>query len=99
MGPLTTTILANEDVELNREVTPVDAIARITGKNSGWAPAMTALTATCFTVKDQSGKAPGAALNLPTISSGRWLVPLSIASTFSWVGRMMGMKSVIPLSV
>ena len=35
---------------------------------------------------------------MPTTSSGLWLVPLSMASTFSRVGMMMGMVSVIPLS-
>ena len=77
---------------------PWQEIARITGKYSGLAPAMTALMATCLTVNDHEGCAPWAALNLPMTSSGLWLVPFSIASTFSSVGRMMGMKSVRLLS-
>ena len=50
MGPFTTTILAKEEVELNIDVTPLDAIARMTGKYSGFAPAITAFTATISTV-------------------------------------------------
>ena len=50
MGPFTTTILAKEVVEVKSEVTPVDAMAKITGKYSGFAPAMTALIATFSTV-------------------------------------------------
>jgi hypothetical protein len=53
MGPFTTTILAAEDVELRSEVAPVDAMARITGKYSGLAPAITALTATISTLYSQ----------------------------------------------
>jgi len=49
-GPLTTAILAKEEVELKREVTPLDAKARIVGKYSGLAPAITAFTATISTV-------------------------------------------------
>ena len=50
MGPFTTTILANDVVEVKMEGTPVDASARMTGKCSGLAPAITALTATFSTV-------------------------------------------------
>jgi len=49
-GPFTTTILAKDDVELNIDVSPLDAIARIVAKYSGFAPAMTAFTATISTV-------------------------------------------------
>ena len=61
------------------------------GRCSGLAPAITALMATCLTVNVHEGCAPWAALNFPITSSGLWLVPFSIASTFSSVGRMMGM--------
>ena len=50
MGPFTTTILAKDEVELNIDVTPLDANARIAGKYSGFAPAITAFTATISTV-------------------------------------------------
>ena len=49
MGPLTTTMRANDVVEVYREGTPVEARARITGRCSGRAPAITALTATLST--------------------------------------------------
>ena len=91
MGPFSITMRVNDDVELNSDGWPVAEIARITGKYSGLAPAITALMATCLTVNVHEGCAPWAALNLPITSSGLWLVPFSIASTFSSVGRMMGM--------
>jgi hypothetical protein len=49
-GPFTTTILAKDEVELNIDVTPLDASARMAGKYSGLAPAITAFTATISTV-------------------------------------------------
>ena len=52
-GPLTTTMAAAELVVLPRALRRVAAIARITGKYSGRAPAMTALTATFSTVYSQ----------------------------------------------
>src|SRR5262245_2957058 len=54
IGPLTSAGVANDVVELERAVWPVDAMARITGRYSGRAPAMTALTATFSTVYSQS---------------------------------------------
>ena len=53
IGPLTTTMAAIELDVLPRAVTPVAASARITGKYSGRAPAITALTATFSTVYSQ----------------------------------------------
>ena len=50
MGPFTTAILAKEVVELGKEGSPLAAIAKITGRCSGPAPAMTAFTATFSTV-------------------------------------------------
>ena len=44
---------------------------------------MTALMATWRTVNDHSGYDPRAGHIFPTTSSGWWLVPFSIASTFS----------------
>ena len=50
------TMLAIELVEDPRALAPVEAIARITGKYSGRAPAITALTATCSTVHSQTSR-------------------------------------------
>src|ERR1044072_7442905 len=50
IGPLTTAIAAIDDVLLIRAENPLEASARITGRYSGLAPAMTALTATFSTV-------------------------------------------------
>src|SRR5436189_5675559 len=50
IGPLTTAIAAMEDVVLPRALAPVAASARITGRYSGRAPAITAFTATFSTV-------------------------------------------------
>ncbi len=89
IGPFTTEIAANEVVLLDRAVIPLEAIARITGRYSGRAPAMTALTAIFSTSNSQnSRKAVGRIL--PTILSAAWLVPFSIRSTRSSVGRMIG---------
>jgi hypothetical protein len=95
---LITAAVANEFVELESDVSPVSAMARIVGKYSGFAPAITALMATCFTVNCQSGYDPRAGDIFPTISSGLWLVPFSMAVSRSSVGRTICMKSVIPLS-
>ena len=50
MGPFTTTIDAKPLVELCSAVCWLAASARITGRCSGRAPAITAFTATCSTV-------------------------------------------------
>jgi hypothetical protein len=50
IGPLTTAMAAIEDVLLIRAENPLEARARITGRYSGRAPAMTAFTATFSTV-------------------------------------------------
>src|SRR6266568_6149751 len=93
IGPFTTTIAAIELVVLPRALTPVAAKARITGKYSGRAPAMTALTAIFSTVNSQaSRKLVGR--RRPTTWSGEWLVPESIRATRSSVGRMIGRQSV-----
>src|SRR5208282_37510 len=99
IGQLITAATANEFVELESAVNPLAAIARMVGKRSGVAPAITALIATCLTVNDQSGYDPLAGDIFPTTSSGLWLVPLSMASTRSCVGRTICMKSVIALSM
>jgi len=49
IGPFTTTMFAEELVVLPRAETPEAASARITGRYSGRAPAMTAFTATFST--------------------------------------------------
>ena len=49
------------------------------------------------TVNFHAGNDSRAGVSSPMTSSGSWLVPFSIASTFSFVGMMIGMKSVIPL--
>src|SRR5436190_8963 len=53
IGPFTTHIAAAELVVLPRADTPLAAIARIVGRYSGRAPAITALTATFSTVYSQ----------------------------------------------
>ena len=93
IGPLTRTMFPIEDMLLWRPVSPLEARARMTGKCSGAAPAMTAFTATFSTSKCQCSM-PIVGRSLPTISSGAWLVPVSIRSTRSSVGRTMGRKSV-----
>src|SRR5688572_3284051 len=93
IGPLMTGIVANEVVLLERAVMPLDASARITGRYSGLAPAITALTATFSTSNSQdSRKTVGR--SRPTILSGEWLVPLSIAATRASVGSTIGSMSV-----
>ena len=93
IGPLMTGIVANEVVLLDRAVIPLAANARMTGKYSGRAPAMTALTATFSTV-DSHASRNTVGRSRPTISSGGWLVPLSIASTRASVGSTIGSMSV-----
>ena len=68
IGPLTTAIAAAELVVLARALTCVDARARMTGKYSGFAPAMTALTATFSTVYSQASRGPVGRI-WPTTSS------------------------------
>src|SRR5207244_5621547 len=53
IGPLTTAMHATALEELPRAVTPVAASARITGRYSSRAPAITAFTATFSTVYSQ----------------------------------------------
>ncbi len=50
IGPFTMTMRLKEVVEVKREVAPVEAMARMTGRYSGRAPAMTAQAATISTV-------------------------------------------------
>ena len=69
IGPLMSEIIANEFVLLERDVWPVAASARMTGRYSGRAPAMTALTATFSTVNSQNSR-KNVGLSLPTTSSG-----------------------------
>ena len=93
IGPLTTAIVANELVLLDRALMPLAASARITGKSCGRAPAMTAFTATFSTVNSQNSR-NAVGRSRPTTLSGGWLVPLSIASTRASVGSVIGRKSV-----
>src|ERR1700728_3142618 len=93
IGPLTTTIIA-EELELDERAESSEAAsARITGKYSGRAPAITAFTATCSTVYSQAAR-NSTGCRWPTISSGAWLVALSMASTRSRVGSTIGNLSV-----
>ena len=90
-------MLPIEDMLLWRPVSPLAQSARITGKCSGAAPAITAFTATFSTV-DSHTSMPTVGRCLPTTSSGERLVPASIASTRSSVGSTIGRKSVQLLS-
>ena len=85
--------MAAELVVLPRALTPVAARARITGKYSGRAPAITAFTATRSTVYSQASRKWVGRIR-PTTSSGRRLVPASMAATRSSVGSTMGRQSV-----
>jgi len=89
IGPLTTAMLVIEVVLLDLAVDPLAASASITGKYSGRAPAMTAFTATFSTVYSQNSRNEVGRIR-PTISSGGWLVPFSIAATRSSVGSTIG---------
>ena len=73
IGPFTTTIAADDDVVEPRAETPDAASARMTGKYSGLAPAITAFTATFSTVYSQATRNSVAAM-WPTISSALRLV-------------------------
>src|ERR1700688_3126705 len=97
IGPFTTTIIADE-LELDERAESSEAAsARITGKYSGRAPAITAFTATCSTVNSQAAR-NSTGCRWPTTSFGGWLVALSIASTRSRVGNTIGSLSVQLLS-
>jgi len=78
-----------EVVLLDLAVDPLAASARITGKYSGRAPAITAFTATFSTVYSQNSRNEVGRIR-PTISSGAWLVPFSIAATRASVGSVIG---------
>jgi hypothetical protein len=93
IGPLTTTIAAIELVVLPRALTPLDASASITGKYSGRAPAITALTATFSTVYSQYWRNWFERI-CPATSSGLRLVWASISLTLFSVGRTIGSLSV-----
>src|SRR6201981_994712 len=88
IGPLTTAILVIEVVLLDLAVDPLAASARITGRYSGRAPAITAFTATFSTVYSQNSRNEVGRIR-PTLSSGAWLGPFSIAAARASVGRCM----------
>src|SRR3954464_15189029 len=92
-GPLTIDIDDAEDDVEERADSSVEAIARITGRYSGRAPAITALTATCSTVSVHCPRLAVACMR-PTTLSGLWLVPASMAATRSSVGSTIGRLSV-----
>ena len=93
IGPLTTAGAAHDVVLLWRAVMPLAASARMTGRYWGFAPAMTALTATFSTVYSQNSRKRVGRIR-PTISSGLRRVPFSIAATRSSVGSTIGRWSV-----
>src|SRR6202140_5638745 len=93
IGPLTTTIIA-EELELDERAESSEAAsARITGKYSGRAPAITAFTATFSTVYSHDPRF-GVGCMRPTTLSAGWLVAASIAATRSCVGSTIGSWSV-----
>src|ERR1700749_2936138 len=98
IGQLMTAIDAPELEVLQRAVTSEAASARITGKYSGRAPAITAFTATFSTVYSQNSRNEVGRIR-PTISSGAWLVPFSIAATRASVGSVIGRQSVQMVSL
>src|SRR5919108_6409309 len=85
IGPLTTTMAAAELVVLPRALAPLAAMARMTGKYSGLAPAITALTATFSTVYSQYSRKWVERIR-PTTSSGFRAVAVSMAATRPSVG-------------
>src|SRR5262245_16658149 len=93
IGPLTTAIDEAELEVDERADSSDEAIARITGRYSGRAPAITAFTATCSTVSVHWPRLAVACMR-PTILSGLWLVPRSMAATRSSVGSTIGKLSV-----
>ena len=82
-------MLPIEDMLLWRPVSPLAHAARITGKCSGAAPAITAFTATFSTV-DSHSSMPMVGRCFPTTSSADRRFPASIASTRSSVGSTIG---------
>src|SRR6187402_749839 len=97
IGPLTTTIAADELEVEPRADTPDAASARITGKYSGLAPDITAFTATFSTVYSHRPRLAVGCIR-PTTLSGAWLVCASISATRSSVGSTIGSLSVQLLS-
>src|SRR5215467_7139181 len=93
IGPFTTTIAADELEVEPRADTCEAASARITGKYSGRAPAITAFTATFSTVYSQATRNSVGCI-CPATSSGLRLVCASMAATRFSVGRTMGSPSV-----
>jgi hypothetical protein len=88
-GPFTTTI-AEEELDVDpRALTSEAASARMTGKYSGRAPAITAFTATLSTVYSQWPRNSVACM-WPTTSSGLRLVAPSMAATRFSVGKTIG---------
>ena len=97
IGPLTRSMDSKCVVEGMRDDCPVEAMAKITGKCSGFAPAITAITAILVTVGLISSFV--SIMNTSaTTSSGSAQVPVCIFSTRSLVGRIMGLPSVQPFS-
>ena len=94
IGPFTTTIAAEDEVVEPRAETPDAASARMTGKYSGRAPAITAFTATFSTVYSQATRNSVACMR-PTISSGLRLVSASIACD-ALLGRQHDRQEVGP---
>ena len=94
IGPLTTEIVANDVVLLDRAVWPLAAIARITGKYSGRAPAITALTATFSTVNSQNSRKRVGRIRPTTLSGGR-LVPLQHPRD-AFLGRQCDRQEIRP---
>src|SRR5687767_10835256 len=88
-GPLTTVIVAPLLDVLWRAVTHVAPSARMTGKYSGRAPAITAFTATFSTVYSHASRKCVGRMR-PTTSFGFRLVARSIAATRSSVGSTIG---------
>ena len=97
IGPLTMItgptgiVVASTPWMLNSSVHAASSAARITGMYSGFAPAITALTATFSTV--HSTRSGG---TTATTSSGARVVPVSIRSTRASVGATTGRPSVQP---
>src|SRR6516162_11265356 len=97
IGPLTTAMLVIEVVLLDLAVDPLPASARITGRYSGRAPAITAFTATFSTVYSQNSRKEVGRIR-PTISSG------GVARTFqhrrdSLLGRQHDRQIVGPMVI
>ena len=97
IGPFTTTIAADDDVVEPRADTSEAASARITGKYSGLAPAITAFTATFSTVYSQATRNSVAGM-WPTTSSGLRLVCASISGD-ALLGRQHDRQLVGPAVV